>query len=40
MNGGPMEVSHRGKPIWSTSQLPWEQLRDIREPYMSYLLAD
>jgi hypothetical protein len=39
MNGDAMSVSHRGKEVWSVPQLPWEQIRDIREPYMSNQIA-
>jgi hypothetical protein len=39
MNSVPMRVSHHGKEVWNAPLLPWDQVRDPREPYMSYQIA-
>jgi hypothetical protein len=40
MNSVPMQICHRGQPVWSTSLLPWAQAQDPREPYTNFRIAD
>ncbi len=40
MNSVGMRVNHRGKEVWAAPLLPWEQVRDRREPYMSFTIAE
>ena len=40
MNSVGMRVNHRGQEVWAVPLLPWEQVRDHREPYMSFTIAE
>jgi hypothetical protein len=36
MNSINLRLNHRGREIWNSPEIPWEQVRDSRQPYCEF----